>query len=70
VIVALVAAYIASRPQPPAVVQSLHRNVQTSAQVFPLAGFAFMGKATDDPALAVTAEDTAIADDLDFFDEP
>ena len=33
VIVALGAAYVASRPQPPAVVQSLHRNIQTSAQL-------------------------------------
>lgn len=33
VLVALGAAYVASRPQPPAVVQSLHRNVRTSAQL-------------------------------------
>ena len=33
VLVALGAAYIASRPQPPGVVQSLHRNIRTSAQL-------------------------------------
>lgn len=33
VLVALGAAYVASRPQPPAVVASLHRNVRTSAQL-------------------------------------
>lgn len=33
VLVALGAAYAATRPQPPALVQSLHRNLQTSAQL-------------------------------------
>jgi Kef-type K+ transport system membrane component KefB len=33
VAVALGAAYVASRPQPPAVVRSLHRNLRTSAQL-------------------------------------
>lgn len=41
-----------------------------SVLLFPLIGFAFIDKAAGDPALAVTAEDTAIADELDFFDEP
>jgi len=33
VVVALGAAYVASRPQPPAVVESLQRNIRTSAQL-------------------------------------
>ena len=41
-----------------------------SVLLFPLIGFAFVGKSADDPDLAITAEDTAIADDLDFLDEP
>jgi len=41
-----------------------------SVLLFPLIGFAFLARSADDPAMGVTEEGEAVAEDLDYFDEP